>query len=152
MSNINTVYSQLKVVVGSLFPNKKLLTHPESLKDNSALFLKDGWGIIVGPSSPFPSQETCRTMDVIEFSIVLTKETFNSNADVSKAFDCNNSMLQDLSDLRVRLLDSDKLGIPNSLAMVQFSSASGIEFVSSDKYNFRSITANFSFLVIEQLG
>ena len=152
MSNVNATYSQLKNVIGLLFPGKKILTHPESLKDNNSLLLKNGWGIIVGPSNPFPSQETCRTMDVIEFSIVLTKETFNSNADSSKAFDCNNSLLQELSDLRVRLLDSDKLGIPNNLAMVQFQGASGIEFINSDKYNFRSITASFSFLVIESLG
>lgn len=152
MSNINQVYSTLRTVVGTLFPNKKELTHPESLKDNNANLLKEAWGIIVGPSSPFGSQETCRTMDVVEFSIVITKETFNSIADHGKAFNCNDALLKDMSDLRVRLLDSDRLGISNYLAMVQFTSASGIEFINSDKYNIRAITINFSFLVIEALG
>ena len=57
-----------------------------------------------------------------------------------------------MNDLRVRLLDSDKLGIPNYLDMVTFTGASGIEFSKSDKYNIRAITVNFNFLITEALG
>lgn len=154
MSNIEQVYSTLRTIIPLItgFSTKKELTHPESLRDNNANLLKDGWGIVVGPSSPFGSQETCRTMDEVEFSIVVTKESFNSMADASKAVTTNSELLKNLSDVRIRLLDSDKLGIPQYLDMVTFTGASGIEFVNSDKYNIRAITINFSFLITEALS
>ncbi len=153
-TNIEQVYTKLREIVPLItgMTSKKELPNPESLKDNNSNILKDGWGIIVGPSSPFGSQEFCRTMDEVEFSIVVTKESFNSVADPSKAFNTNAELLKNLSDIRVRLLDSDKLGIPQYLDMVNFTSASGIEFVNSDKYNIRAITINFNFLITESLS
>lgn len=154
MSNINQVYSTIRTVIPLItgMSAKKELTHPESLKDNSAHLLKDGWGVIVGPSSPFAGQEMCRTMDEVEFSIVVTKESFNSIADHTQAFNTNDELLQNMSNIRVRFLDSDKLGIPQYLDMVSFTGASGIEFINSDKYNIRAITINFTFLITEALG
>lgn len=153
MSSIEQVYSTLRTVIPLItgMTSKKELTHPESLKDNNGNLLKDGWGIIVGPSSPFSGSTTCTTMDEVEFSVVVTKESFNSIADPSKAFNTNSELLKNMSDIRIRLLDSDKIGIPQYLDMVQFTGASGIEFVNTDKYNIRAITINFNFLITEAL-
>jgi hypothetical protein len=154
MSNINQVYSTLRTIIPLItgMTSKKELTCPESLRDNNSNILKDGWGIVVGPSNHFSGQELCRTMDQVSFSIVVTKEAFNSIADPSKAFTVNDELLTNLSNIRVRLLDSDKLGIPQYLDMVEFNGASGIEFVNSEKYNIRSITINFNFLITEALS
>ena len=154
MGRINQVYSTLRTVIPLItgFSTKKELPIPESLEDNNSNLLKDGWGIIVGASNPFQSQEMCYSMDEVQFSIVITKESFNSIADPSKAVSTNDTLLQNMNDLRVRLLDSDKLGIPNYLDMVTFTGASGIEFSKSDKYNIRAITVNFNFLITEALG
>ena len=153
MSSIEQVYSTLRAIIPLItgMSGKKELTHPESLRDNNGNLLKDGWGIIVGPSSPFVGSTTCTTMDEVEFSIVVTKESFNSIADASKAVATNSELLKNLSDIRVRLLDSDKLEIPQYLDMVRFTGASGIEFVNADKYNIRAITINFTFLITEAL-
>ncbi len=154
MSNIEQVYSTLRTIIPLItgMSSKKELTHPESLRDNNGNLLKDGWGIIVGASSPFAGPTTCTTMDEVEFSIVVTKESFNSIADASKAANTNAELLKNLSNIRIRLLDSDKLGIPQYLDMVTFTGASGIEFVNADKYNIRAITINFNFLITEALN
>ena len=154
MSSINQVYSTLRTAIPLItgFTGKKEIPNPENLQDNNSNILKDGWGIIVGPSSPWNGGETCKTMDEVEFSIVVTKESFNSIADPSKAVTTNDTLLSNLNDVRVRLLDSDKLGIPQYLDMVTFTGASGIEFSKSDKYNIRAITINFTFLISEALG
>lgn len=154
MSNINQVYSTLRSAIPSItgLASKKELPNPESLRDNNSNILKDGWGIVVGSSNPFSSQEFCRTMDQVNFSIVVTKESFNSVADHTKAFTVNDELLSNLNNIRKRLLASDKLGIPQYLDMVNFIGASGIEFVNADKFNIRSITINFSFLITEALS
>ncbi len=154
MSSINQVYSTLRTVIPLIttLNGKKELPIPESLRDNNDNLLKDGWGIIVGPSSPWNGGETCKSMDEVEFSIVVTRESFNSIADPSKATTTNDHLLSCMNDIRIRLLDSDKLGIPQYLDMVTFTGASGIEFSSGDKYNIRAITINFMFLISEALG
>ena len=153
MSSINQVYKTLRQIIPTItgISGKKELPNPESLENNNDNLLKDGWGIIVGDSSPFDSQELCRTMDEITFSIVITKESFNSIADASKSFNTNDELLQNMSDIRVRLLDSDKIGIPQYLDMITYTGSSAIEFVNSDKYNIRAITINFNFLITENL-
>lgn len=154
MSSIELVYAKIREVMTLItgMTDKKELPNPESLKDNNSNLLRDGWGVIVGPSSPFSGQVFCHTMDNLEVSIVITKESFNSMADPSQAVNTNADLLKNMSDIRVRLLDSDKLGIPQYLDMVSFTGASGIEFINADKYNIRAMTLNFTFLITEAVG
>jgi len=154
MSSINQVYTTLRTIIPTItaFSGKKELPCPENLANNNDNILKNGWGIIVGASSPFESQELCRTMDEVNFSIVITQESFNSIASGDPQFNTNNALLSCMNDLRVRLLDSDKIGIPQYLDMISYTGSSAIEFINSDKYNIRAITVNFNFLITEALG
>jgi hypothetical protein len=153
MSGIQDAYDYLRVAVPLItsFVGKFEIPYPESLQDNNSLILKNGWGVIVGDSSPYASQEYCRTLDEVSFSVVITKESKNSDSNPSLAAATNKELLGNLNDLRVRLMNSDKLGIPLVITKIDFTGASGIEFSSPDKYNIRAITANFTFLIEENL-
>lgn len=147
MSDVQTVFDSIRSIVPTIasLSTWKELPIPEDLqKNNENILALGGWGIIVGDTSEFDSQELCFTMDSTTFSVVITRSSFNSNDNQDEAHKIKKELLGIAYDIRSRLTDSTELSIPSNLTILKYNGTSPVELIRADKYALRSMTINFS--------
>lgn len=150
MSKVSTIYDQLLIELAALYPNKTRIPYSYSLPDNNARFLVDGYGLTIG-SSNFEQFEFCDFMNTREVNVVLTREVFRTDSDASVIDSVTKELLESVYDVQKLFYSYNELGIPNDIAKVDIGSVSAVEEVVSGKQSFLSMTATFSFYIIEKL-
>jgi len=150
MSKVSTIYDQLLIELQALYPAKTRIPYAYSLPDNNARFLVDGYGLSIGASN-FEQFEFCDFMNTREVSVVITKEVFRTDSDASVIDSVTKSLLENVYEVQKLFYSYNELGIPNDIAKVDIGSVSAVEEVISGKQSFLSMTASFSFYIIEKL-
>ena len=151
MSKVSTIYDQLiGTTIPTLLPNHTRVPNPYSLEDNSDNFLRQGWGLKIGTSTPaeseFKSFNNERT-----FTIVLTREIIRLDSDSETIDTAVKLLLEDVFELQKRLLNPDQITIESDVELIDISNVSGVEFVQGDKFNFAAMEADFLINIRENL-
>lgn len=138
--------------MAELFPNKTEIVRPYSLRNNTRLYLKDGWGVYPAKSSPDRFGQFNLRSEVRRFHIVLTNEVFqiDNNPSAEKAVVEKN--LTDLETVKDCFLGEDQIGIDANVQKIDFTGQSGIEFLMVDNYTFIAGELSLSFSITEAIN
>jgi len=150
MSNVSTIYDQIVLKLGELFPSKTRIPFPYSLEDNNKNFLSDGYGLIIGSAS-FESLEVCNRMVSQSITVVFTQEVFRTDSDEVVIDDIVKAISEDINSTQGLFYAYDELEIEANIAKVDIVSISGVETVKGDKQDFLTRSAEFNFYITESL-
>lgn len=151
MSKFSTVYDQLRTELATIFPNKTEIPIPESLTQNDDNLLRDGYGLIVGPSTQGIIDTFKDTSTIHSFDIVLTRELIRLEHDTERKHTETKNLIEDLIGLRVSFLNFDQLTIEASIQKIDYNGMSEISFVNSDKFDIISASINFNIEITETI-
>ncbi len=147
-TKITTVYDAIITKLGTLYPSKTRLPIPENIQANNALFLVDGYGIRIDNIS-HSTPEFCSILSEYSVTIILTRELWILDTDVSNDDTVKKNLLED-NLLAVKMLnDVSKLNLGNNADSFTIRSNSGIKTLGIDKKKFKYIELNFNFKIRE---
>lgn len=149
MSNITTIYQGIIAACVAQWTTKTRIPNPYSLPDNADNFLRDSWGIKVGPSSPVPF-ENLSFMTKREITMVFTREMVATDSDTDVPDDIGTRLLEDVYEAQNMFYGVDKMGI-SQIQNVELGSTSAIAQVRSGKNKFLAIEATFTLDILEYL-
>jgi hypothetical protein len=150
MSKISTVYDQVLTELGTLFSGKTRIPNAYSLVDNNFQFLRDGWGLKIGTSSPAESEFKSFNRSHT-FSVVLSREVIRTDSDADPIDVVTKAILEDVYTLERRFMDYDQLSIEADIEIIEQGNNSGIEFFIGDDFSFASIEADFNINIRENI-
>lgn len=150
MSKVSTVYDQVLTELNTLFSLKTRIPNAYSLVDNNAQFLKDGWGLKIGTSTPAESEFKSFNRSNT-FTVVLAREVIRVDSDASVIDDVTKDILEDIYTLEKRFLDYDQLAIEADIEIIEAGNNSGVDFFFGQDFNFASIEADFSINIRENI-
>lgn len=150
-TKITTAYNALVVRLTALFDSNAGWTRipdPYIVEANPDNFLRQGWGLKVGPGA-HGNQMTSNYQMLRTMVVVICREVMKTELDADGSASVD---LQLLEDLRSVVADFEtNTALSNAQIPVQFSSDSGILGVQSEKV-FRAIEAQFTVNIFEQLS
>lgn len=150
MSKITTIIDAMILRLEEVLPDYKRLPNPHEISENYSLFLKQGFGVKVGPGSQVRRLLACQLPIARTFEITLTQEFFALENDSERK-----SLFEEkLLEAHVLILkDFEKNTTLNETAIVtKYESDSGIQFVFQDKERFLSISTLFTVEYFEDLN
>lgn len=145
MSNATEIYKKIRELIPTLtgFTDKKEIPNPYSLEDNQSQFLRNGWGVRIGPTTP--TEETDRLPDYVEatdYEIVLSRQVVRTESNADKVPAVSQQLLDDFSLLE-NAFTPDVFSIAEGVSKININSITGIENVTAGKYN--HVTAGITF-------
>jgi len=144
--SLSNIIDALHTEMDTLFAaTKTIIPNPYSIIDNPIVYLKDGYGLQVNDEGIAISGTLKDDNAIRAFNFILVKEIFRLENDVTIMRTETKTILEDQRSFKDRILDFDQLGITDQIDKINFSTASGIEFIAADKYNF--ITCNLAFTI-----
>ena len=146
---IADVYTRLIEVVQATFSDKVELTNPYVIEDNEDIFLKNGFGVAILPTTNLKRATSCLYSIGRDIEITFTKQIFGTNRDHKERQEVEKGLMQDQLDL-IKAIDSDGQ-LNDLLANSDFLGDNGIEFIFNDRNNFIAFTCNFTIEYHEQL-
>lgn len=144
-TKITTIYTQIRSVVGTLLTGKTEIPNPYSLENNTELFLKNGWGVIIGSAQNSAMNIIKDDIESREFTVVITRQIFRLESDTAIMPAESLTLLEDIRTVKNDFLDFDQIGIEGSIEQIRFISASGIQFLQLGSFNFIYATLTFNF-------
>lgn len=141
-SKITTVYSTLLSTLATLYPNKTRIPNPYDLEQNPDGFLRDGYGLRVGPSN-LEESEFKNYRYELDISVILTKEILRTEEDTTAMESQTLALLEEMHTVRKDFYNVDQLGIESNIERIDIGSSSGIEFLRGDKFNYTFLEVGF---------
>ena len=148
---IISIYDQVRSELTTLFPGKTEIVRPGSLENNVTLFLKNGWGVIIGESGDGVVDTLCNRSEARNISIVLTNEVFQIDNSNTNDIEITKAQLIDFEKIKDKFENPLQLGIADKIQQINFENQSEVEFKIFDKFNFISGRISFSFEITEEL-
>ncbi len=150
MSKISTVYDQVLTELNTLFSTKTRIPNAYSLIDNNDNFLRDGWGLVLGSSSPAPSEFKSFNRE-FTFTVVLSREVIRLDSDSATIDTVSKALLEDAYTMERRFMDYDQLSIEADIEIIRQGNNSGVEFFIGDNFSFASLEADFIINIRENI-
>lgn len=150
MSKISTIFDRLLVELAALYPSATKIPYPYDLIKNDDNFLRLGYGLKVGQSSP-TTLDFCKNAFEREFTVVLTREVFNTGSNDAAFDDIVKALLEDIYTAQDRFNEPDQIAIDSDIVKIDFVSASGAEQVDAEKATFLTMEAVFNFTIQENI-
>lgn len=144
-TKITTIYTQIRSVLSSLLTNKTEIPNPYSLENNTELFLKNGWGVLIGGAVNSPMNIIKDDIESREFTVIISRQIFRLESDTSIMPSESLTLLEDIRTVKNDFLDFDQIAIENSIEKIEFSSASGIQFLQVGNFSF--LYASITFII-----
>lgn len=138
------------VELSTLYAGGTKIPYAYDLAKNDDNFLRQGWGLKVGQSNPV-QLEFCKNAFERVFTVVLTREVFNTGSNDSAYDDIVKAMLEDIYSVQDRFNEPDQIAIDDDIVKIDFLSASGAEQVDTEKANFLTMEASFNFTIQETI-
>lgn len=143
--SLSNIIDAIHTEMDTLFSaTKTIIPNPYSLIDNPIVYLKNGYGLQVNDEGTAIGGALCNDNAVRTFTFVLTKEVFRLENDVTIMRSDSKTILSDQRSFKDRILDFDQLGIESQINKIEFLIASGIEFISAEKFSFITTSLSFS--------
>ena len=143
--NFDTIHDEIYTTIVTHFPTKTELLNPYDITDNNDLFLKNGFGVEIGPSNlsdVFSRQIRQFRRDV---SISFTKRVLSSDQKTSIRKVAEKSLVSD----ELTLIAALKNNI--SSEYVEFVSDEGIEYIFDEKESFIRLRCSFIINYVENV-
>lgn len=150
MSNISTVVDTIYTKLATLLPSEFRIPNAYSLEDNNRNFLEKGYGVIIGDAN-YEQFEFCNFMVARTIKVVFTREMFRVDAETTQTDAIVKELLENVVAVQKLFYSYDELGIEANIAKVEIGEVSGVETFVADRQNFLSMTASFSFNILESL-
>lgn len=150
MSRISTVYDRILVELAALYPSKTRIPYAYDLVSNDDNFLRDGYGLTVGPASP-ALLEWCKNAMDRQFTIVLTGEVFNTGSNPTIYDDIVKALLEDIFKAQKRFYEPDQIAIEGDIVKIDLNSISEVTQVQAEKLTFLSMSITFNFTIQEDI-
>ena len=142
MSKITSIHASVISSLAVAFPAKTRIPNAYSLIDNPKQFLDDGYGVKFNGSER-QSFEICNRREKASFSCIVTKQFFKLDTQ-SIAFDSPEvDLLESVETFKQLFYANNKLNNSDIIA-IDLTSSSGIENVSTDKFNILTVEVNFN--------
>lgn len=150
MSNVSTVYDTILAAIASLFTSKTRIPNAYSLQDNDDYLLRDGYGLKIGGASPASSDFQAFKIDR-EFIVVFSLEVPRVDTQTDIIDTKSKEILENIYTLQRKFYNPERMTIPAYVENITLGSIGGIEYVISNKSNFISMEASFTFSIRETI-
>lgn len=148
MTNITTVIDTIYTKLATLLSGETRIPNPYFLEKNNDNFLYKGYGLIVD-SANYEEHEFCTFMVARTFKVVFTREMFRVDSEVTQTDTIVKELLENVVAVQKLFYSYDELGIESNIAKVDIGEVSAVETFMTDRKNFFSMTASFSFFIKE---
>lgn len=147
--SITTAYNTLQARVAALLPNHQRLGNPYEIEENPAPFLKQGYGIGLGPANNTERQISCQGSAQRDLLVTITRKFYARDTDrATKA----TVELELLEDLQLIMDDAEKnFQAPTSTAIYRYATDNGIESVYADEDHYLMVQAVVSAEILKTL-
>lgn len=135
MSKISNIYDAIRAAVAAKMTGKTEIPNPYSLSDNAFQFLKNGYGVKIGEGGNGVLNVYREDNESRIFTIILTREVFKVDTDPTGLVTGVKYLIEDARTVKNDLLAFDQIALPTDIQKIDFVSASGVEFISADKFN-----------------
>ena len=141
----DTIYDQIFTVIETTFPDKFELINPYVIEDNNELYLKNGYGVEIGPMVTTESFARQIRQFTRVINISFTKRVLSSDKITSVRRASEKSLVSDQLALVVAL--------KNNIAadLVEFVSDDSVEVVSAEQDQFLWLRTSFNINYNEQV-
>lgn len=152
MSNITTIYDQIinTTLPGLYGSGYSRIPDAYDLLDNSDLFLRQGYGLKIGPGNPEELEFKSKWINQ-SFSVVLTREIIKLEEDATYVDTAIKAMLEDVNSGQKIFYNNNQLGIESNIEKIDLGGVSPIEYFKGDKKNFISIEYEIIITIREDL-
>lgn len=149
MSKVSTVYDAMITRITALLPNHARLGNPYAPASNASLFLKQGYGVKIGPARDTNRIISNQKIIAREYTVVVTRKFLAlENAPETKA----TTEKQLLEDAYLLVKDFETNTTINETAvMTSYTSDGGIEFIDKEKDHFLIVETVFTVEYLENL-
>jgi hypothetical protein len=153
VSKLSTIVAALRAGIPLLsrYASKYELSNSVNVERNSDHMLEAGWGVKIDPSSNGTIGILNFLNEAREFSIITTRKSVHKKSDAAAFMADQIDLMEDHSQLIKWLVGEGQIGIPDTVAKVDFVSKSGIELVA-EKEKFIQTTTTISIDILEQVG
>lgn len=153
MSKISDVYDALVLRLDTLFTSGAgyvRLPNPYEVEQNPAIYLRQGYGLAVGPGTNQNGSQ-CGLVRIRRiFSVIVSRKIDATELGVT---DKDSGHKQLLEDMRTVLADFEKnVALSNDIANVIFASDSGINFVNGEDENYAYSEMQFAVDYFENIN
>ena len=152
MSNLTNILDKIRATLPTLtgFSAKTEIPNPYNLEDENINFLREGWGIRVGDSSPQTDTSHPDYTLVTDIEIVLTERVVATSSNADPLFNVTKNIINDLAILEadftyMPMSTSTRWSSSDKITDVNVVSSSGIGNVTSGKFNHISKGITFAF-------
>jgi len=130
MSEISTIYDDIKSLFSTTFPSKTEMYDPIDIENNDDFILKDGYGIDIGPGNNTNRFVSKKISVNRAFTFTLSKEIQSVNNDLS----LRNTVVKEVFEDQKLILDIfEKQTVSASIAKSLFISDGGVEYLLGEK-------------------
>lgn len=152
MSHVTECFDLLNARLLALFPEAEdyfKITNPYDLSQNSTHFLRQGWGLAVGPGQNANLELSCSITIRREYRVILTRATESLELNVDTKDVVHKTLLEDgfavIADFEREVrLDDDKYN-------VLFVSDSGIQSLQGENFAYVSLEMIFNVDIFDRI-
>jgi len=152
MSNETDIYDKIRVAIPLLsgFSDKTEIPYPYDLSEQNINFLREGWAVKVGSSTPRTATDNTEYTMVTEFEIVLTERVATTASNADPLITITKRLRNDLSTIQddftaSPMTTSTRFSHVDKIEYIDVVSISGVENVTSGKFNHITTSITFGF-------
>jgi hypothetical protein len=151
-TQITAIYDSIVTTVSGLLSSYIRLQNPYDLSDNTEGALRKGWGIAVGTSTNSNRQVSCHVSQVQTIRIVISRQMYASDLNVSAKADAQKNLLEDLF-LVIKEYSKEEISLAgNEQANINYIGHDGIEEVFVKEKHYIKIEGSFVIEYFETLN
>lgn len=150
MSTSIDIKNKIRAVLPTLsgFTDKAEIPNPYDLEENNFQFIRSGWGIRLGSSTPQTEANYPEYTLTTEYEIIITERVANTQSDADPMHTITDNLMADISTINddftaTPFSTSTRFSSADKIENVDVISISGIESVSAGKY--KNIKASITF-------
>lgn len=150
MSNYSTVFDGVISRLASLYPSKTIIPNPYSLEDNQHTFLRDSYGLRLGPSETFTRSMNHYTFNV-SYNFVYAREHIYLTNDETSFNDTVKLLIEDYRALHKDICAQEML-VGDYVDKIEFTGLSDPQFIRLEEFNLMALTASFNFVISDLIA
>jgi len=150
MSTISTGFDALNTRLNTLFPSGSgwiELPNPYKPEENPDLYLRQSWGIVVGPAENSNRQVNCKFSVARTMTVVLARQYDALENDTSAKASTVKQLLEDQAVL-INDMEQD-VTVNGSTMYTRWESDGGIEYIKGETDRFLMIKTDFRLEYLE---
>ena len=128
---ITSVFDALVTRISTILPNHIRLTNPYDIAQNNERYLKQGWGLGLGPAVNTRRFNSCQFTTQRDFILSITRQYYARESDVASKATTEKEIFEDLYLVSKDIQKHNTLN--DGLYIVTYQGDNGIQSVFSEK-------------------